>query len=913
MAREDRDLPVRLAAIARVAEPSVLRELLDATGTDDALSVRAAAEKRLIDRFSDGKISDIAARALLSTHAPRLAVATASDCVVATQREMSLQAIDDEQSLLAVVQQSRFHDTRLAAAMRLVHHDSLKSALSAVRSKDKAVAKQLQQRLDSAAAEEEALIATRHAVSTTLQAAQSLSEGVWTPQHAGKLQALRERWAGFTDADRAESEDRFKVAIERAEQNLHEYSQRQIQENAEGVAESAAAADDASVARDSDTAVATDEDSDSNTTVVVIDDPTLDVALQKLRNCSIAQLAESLSQPEDTGTAEPIEPTDAVQKLTAYCQAVAVLFDPPYEINKARPGALQQRIKRVDSLLDINKLIPGIDISEHAYFKELAEHASALQDRMGKARQESADRIKATHRQFAALSGIIKEGKWGPANSMMRRLKKKIEAMESTERASLDDKLSRADKQLAEMADWQDFAARPKLAELCDAMEVLPAKELAPQELAKQVRDLQNQWKALGVSRASNELWPRFKTAGDNAYEPCKAWFAQKQEERQKKLDVKASLCEQLEAEAAALTDDPDWKAIARRVSNAKREWSRNRVPDRKPDKSLESRFSNALIPFETGLTEQYEANAALKKELIEKVESLANAEITQHSANQAKRLLSAWKLVGVMRRKEDQALWDVFNSHLGTIFKHQHKVEREKQRAGLEHVYRARDIIKRLKTLARGDAIDESEVQTLATEFQALAEFPERDRKFLLRDFRQAVDACSRVQDNASKRRQQAGQEESRRLLNLCEQLEDATGQPGTSIDTLVDDVTHAWQNSDIRVSADMDSLLSKRRDEAIKHLKQGTTPDYITNEALRRDLLIRMEVAAGIETPSEDKARRMQYQLEHLQQSMSSAGIDDAKQALHKLEQQWLAIGPVKPDVRDSLNSRYLKCCKR
>jgi len=203
--------------------------------------------------------------------------------------------------------------------------------------------------------------------------------------------------------------------------------------------------------------------------------------------------------------------------------------------------------------------------------------------------------------------------------------------------------------------------------------------------------------------------------------------------------------------------------------------------------------------------------------------------------------------------------------------------------------------------------------VQTLATEFQALAEFPERDRKFLLRDFRQAVDACSRVQDNASKRRQQAGQEESRRLLNLCEQLEDATGQPGTSIDTLVDDVTHAWQNSDIRVSADMDSLLSKRRDEAIKHLKQGTTPDYITNEALRRDLLIRMEVAAGIETPSEDKARRMQYQLEHLQQSMSSAGIDDAKQALHKLEQQWLAIGPVKPDVRDSLNSRYLKCCKR
>ena len=72
-------------------------------------------------------------------------------------------------------------------------------------------------------------------------------------------------------------------------------------------------------------------------------------------------------------------------------------------------------------------------------------------------------------------------------------------------------------------------------------------------------------------------------------------------------------------------------------------------------------------------------------------------------------------------------------------------------------------------------------------------------------------------------------------------------------------------------------------------------------------------MEVAAGIETPSEDKARRMQYQLEHLQQGMTSAGIDDAKQTLAGLDLQWIASGPVKAVVRDALNSRYLKAYKR
>ena len=916
MAREDKDLPVRLAAIAKINELVVLRELMDASA-DDAVLIREAAENRLIDKLADGQVSDEAVRALLSTHASRLAVAIASNCSLERQREMALQALDDEPSLVTVVQQSRFHDTRLTAAMRLTHHDSLRTALSAVRSKDKAVAKQLQQRLDAAAAAEAALIATRHAVSTTLQATEALNDGVWTPQHAGKLQAMRERWAAFAPADRAEGEARFAEAVHQAEQSLEAYKQRQ--------SESETGADNEtfqSSSGDVNPSLSTEavhmeggNESDGAPSAAEpvapasIDDPTLKPVMLGLSECSIVELGERVS--ELSGNLQ--DPTEPVRQLLAYGQAIAVLFDPPYDLNKARPGAIQQRIKRVSALLDVNNVLPGIDVSGHKYVKELQEHATALQDRLGKAQQESADRIKATHRQFAALSGIIKEGKWGPANSTMRRLKKKIDSMETAERSSLTEKLERAEKQLAEMADWQDFAARPKLLEICDAMEALPAKELPPETLAKQVRELQNNWKALGVSRASNDLWSRFKTAGDLAYEPCKAWFETKQQERQQKLDVKASLCDSLEAEQSLLAGDPDWKAIARQVNIAKREWSKNRVPDRKPDKALEARFSAALKPFEVALAEQYDSNAATKQELVDKAKALAEAEITQHSANQAKRLLSAWKLVGVMRRKEDQALWEVFNAHLGTIFKHQHKVEREKQRAGLEHVFRAKDIIKRLKTLSRGDTVDDAEVQTLATEFQALAEFPERDKKFLLRDYRQALDACSRVQENASKRRLQAGHEESRRLIGLCEQLEAAVEHPDAALETLIDDVSHAWEASDARVSTDIENLLVSRRDKALAHLKNGTKPDYDANETLRRDLLIRMEVAAGIETPAEDKARRMQYQLEHLQQGMTSAGIDDARQTLAKLDLQWIASGPVKTAVRDALNSRYLKASKR
>ena len=309
----------------------------------------------------------------------------------------------------------------------------------------------------------------------------------------------------------------------------------------------------------------------------------------------------------------------------------------------------------------------------------------------------------------------------------------------------------------------------------------------------------------------------------------------------------------------------------------------------------------------------EYEANAQAKQELVDKAAALAGGDITQHTANQAKRLLSAWKLVGIMRRKQDQAMWESFNGHLGTIFKHQHQVERQKQRAGLEHVFRAKDIIKKLKQMSRGDTLDEAEVQSLSTEFQALAEFPERDKKFLLRDYRQALDSCSRVQENASRKRVKAEYEERQRLVSLCEQLELAVEQPDAGTDTLADDCLHAWDNSEVKVSADVSALLLKRRDAAMAHLAKGTKPDYTGNENLRRDLLVRMEVAAEVDTPPEDKARRMQYQLQHLQEGMTSAALDDKHQVMAKLEQEWLAAGPVARAVQDSLHSRFLAAYKR
>lgn len=881
MAASDSEESVRAAAVTKLVSINGLQRVLEAQP-----AMARAIESRIVELSSDNTLSESDAIALLEKNATLYAPLLASHSANESIRKAALEKISDETVLLSVIEQSRFHDVRLVCAKQLKNDDNIKAALNACRSRDKEVARLLQSGIDEKNELESKEKAATVSVGSTLLSMQNLGESVWSPQTAGKHASLNAKWQSIDESYRASSTVLFSAASEKVTQLLAEH-----QKHAETEAVDASA-----------TSVSSSTESAAVVASNPKPDPNRDALLSALKPVKLEELDKFEYKV-------PIEAGSDSEKILAHAKSIGVLFNPPFEINKARPGAINDRAKRIKALLNTQSILPDIAMGECVYMAQLNEHSDVLASRLDKAKQESLDRAKATHKQFAALSATITDGKWGPASSMFRRLTKKVDTMESAERSQFSDKISRAEKQLAEMADWQDFAARPKLEVLCDTMESLPAKELKPEALAKEIKSLQAQWKSLGPSRASNELWSRFKTAGDTAYEPCKAFFAEKQEQRDSKQATKAALCDQLEKEYQTIDwDAADWKAVQRTVNNAKRDWSKNRVQDRKPDRALEQRFSDVLKPLEEKLTVQYDANVLEKKDLIEKIQKLAEAEINQHSANQAKKLQSSWKQVGVVRRKDDQALWEEFNTHCKVIYKHQHEQKREQYQASMSHVFRARDIIKELRKISKSPESEEQQVQALQTEFQALAEFPEKDKKFLLRDFRGAVDACGKMQETAHKRRASAEVNEVVRLVGLCEQLELAVELPENVTDTLLEDVSHAWQNSEASVAREILNKLESRRDAALKHIKAATQYNFDKNETARRNLLIKMEILADKDTPAEDKALRMQYQLENLREGMISSAVVDKRAELAQLTNDWYVAPPVKQSIKDSLHSRFL-----
>ncbi len=875
---------VRSAALQKIDSVQILLENL--SGQQFKPNIINAIESRLIQVLETQGVPEDSLASLLQSTNDVTNVLVASHSAIPEQRALVIKSLTQDPLLLRIVAEAKYHDTRMQAAEKLVDESAWKEGVNLCKTRDKAVAKMLQSKLDEKLAAQKAEQQSFEEIKTTVDSMKALAGSVWSPQHIGKYQALVEKWVNADQAHTVSMSAEFDEA-KLAVQSLitqHEES------TSEEVANNDNATTDENVAEESTKDVKSEQ---------------ADGLYKKLLGSTLEQMPAVLDQHKS----ENSQADDQTQALLAHSASIAVLFDPPFEVNKARPGAIQERIKRVSTLLSPDKKLIPFDLEQAAYFKEFKTHKQALLERLDKARQESQDRIKATHRQFGALSGLVAGGKWGPANSMMQRLKKKLAAMEPAERNKFSDKLKRSEKQLDEMADWQDFAAKPKLELICSEMEALPSKELKPPALAKEVKRLQESWKALGISRASNELWARFKTAGDTAYEPCKVYFEQRQQDRQLKIDAKNEICNSLDAEYEKVDwAEPDWKAIVKLVSAAKRNWSQNRITDRKPDKALEQRFSDSLLKFESRLGEEFDANAAIKKDLIEKAKALAEGDVNQHNINQIKRLQNTWKQGGVMRRKEDQTLWEEFNGYCRTIFKQQKEIEKEKYKESMGHVFRAKDIIKELRALSKSKSPDDNKIQELSTEFQALEEFPDREKKFLLRDYRAALELCSKAAASQSRKKVQAVHQELIRQVELCEQLE-ALVETKNATDTAIEDINHAWEATEITLPKETAAKVIKRRDQAMAHIKAGTQYDYSKTEELRRDLLIKMEIAADIETPEEDKSRRMAYQLANLRDGMTSSGIADQKKQLRDLEMQWHAAPPVKSELKGNLHSRYLK----
>ena len=228
-------------------------------------------------------------------------------------------------------------------------------------------------------------------------------------------------------------------------------------------------------------------------------------------------------------------------------------------------------------------------------------------------------------------------------------------------------------KEYVEEKEWSEFANLSAKENLIKQMEALDKVE-DPQELAKQIKALQEEWKQIGhVSHEkSDEIWERFKSTSDKLYERCKAFYEEQDKVRQENLQKKTVICE----EAEALSISEDWKATADKLKELQTAWKEIGPGPRKDEKTVWERFRKSCDEF-FGRRKEYFSkidagraeNTAKKEALVAEIQEVAKSDKMREAAQKIKELQAAWKEVGPAERDKEQKLWKKFRACADEFF----------------------------------------------------------------------------------------------------------------------------------------------------------------------------------------------------------------------------------------------------
>jgi len=180
------------------------------------------------------------------------------------------------------------------------------------------------------------------------------------------------------------------------------------------------------------------------------------------------------------------------------------------------------------------------------------------------------------------------------------------------------------------------------------------------------------EWKGLdrGGSPVNHPLWERFHAASEHVYERCKPYFDEQAAQREANRQQREQLCQELEAFLdRADWERMDWKKAARAEREVRQAWAAMGPVKNRYRRALEKRFRGALKRLEENLAGERSRNLAHKRELVARVEALADEEDLARAIDEAKRLQRQWHTSVPARQQEESRLWQRFRTACDAVF----------------------------------------------------------------------------------------------------------------------------------------------------------------------------------------------------------------------------------------------------
>jgi DNA repair protein SbcC/Rad50 len=441
-------------------------------------------------------------------------------------------------------------------------------------------------------------------------------------------------------------------------------------------------------------------------------------------------------------------------------------------------------------------------------------------------------------------------------------------------------RLGNARGELNRLQGWAKWGGNVSREELIKAVEELPAHALAVTELAKKVGSLRERWKSLDVASgtAPRSLWERFDAACNVAYEPAAAHFKKLAEERQQNMETAQAMIAQVvqfSSDSKLVGGIPDlslqeWKNVAVFCQRTGQAWHRLGIIDRKERKRLDTEFKAAMAILEKPLADQQQIEIRSREALIEEVEQIDAAD--RSALNALRGCQERWQEQAKslpLERRDEQALWLRFRSACDDVFARR-KESAEVADAGRKHNATLKEALCAELEAALEDTHCNA-AQLLRNSRAAcglIGALPRATENAINERYHAAFAALQARLDAAQKVELEAQSQALRGKLHLCQTVEAAV----INNLPLQDDWAAQWEALPT-LKAEFEQPMQRRFDAAIGALQSGDKEYAGELEQNRFELsqeLLRLEIFAGHDSPSEFARERLKMQVDVLQLSL-------------------------------------------
>lgn len=906
LAQHDPDPGVRLAAVDKLLDPALLSRL----ALDDNPQLNQAAKERLAKLLAgetEASMAEEQRLTILNGIDDFSLLTHIADYTEGAIRRAAVEKFISEEDLERLVMTSTVAKIRLAAAEKVQDPERLQRIAKYGKQRDNGLYQATLQRLTKIKEAEEHQVQQLARSQSLCEEMETLTQVKFVPSnYATKIKNIASAWNTLETKPSEDLQSRFDTANTRCRQILesHETTRKkqlccEVLESQFNALQTISSPDEARLEQLN---ALLDQQAREWQQLTTISPATAEeqqhytLARQKLLNCQEALQRLLTHQGSLTALVDEIMNTKAADS-----QASTL---------KGRKKQLQSIIKTIKWPATLNQ--PAALVATDNAFSRLEEIQNSLDERQKHQRQHLQELIE-------QLSQAVEKGVEQEAKTLLETCQSVFDSLSPTESRGFKSKITKLRALTQELSGWRKYAENQQRISLCKRMEELAKKTVDPQDKVNAIKQLQNEWKALDKFEAAPPgLWRRFQKAGDSAYAPCKQHFEQHARQRELNLGERTRICRELKE----FVDQADWRnmdgrALDKKVRHVLTEWRKYTPVDRKPGKTLQTQFDACISQLKAQLKDEQQNNLEIKRALIQRAEAQAEQTDLEEALRQIKELQTAWRETGVTSQRQEQSTWKQFRAACDVVYNRLQERRSTENEALAQNRLQAEAICEQIETLCKSEdslANSQKQYQQARDAFRQIGALPDKAANAIRKRF---SNACKQYEQQArahKNKKQHEQQHELLRKTRLCQQLELlAITLPGNHVEEgtrIGDDWTTGVELPKAPQQKFEARFLSAREALNKKAAGEQNALDAMLDKDLERAqlLCIRAEIVAGVESPSEVRDQRMNYQLSLLGAAMTG-GIDTnrpAKELSAELIGEWCSLGPIEPGQFNALETR-------